>query len=76
MGRPYNGHRSYNAWSVSLYLSNEYTLYRTMVYAVRNSRSKDEAAKHLAGILAGQYTPDGVRFTKTNIRLALRGIEA
>jgi hypothetical protein len=70
--KEYQGHRNRNAWNVALYLFNEYSLYRTMVNAVNNSRSKDEAAEYIAGLLAGQSTPDGVPYTRTNIRLALQ----
>jgi hypothetical protein len=72
MAKPYQGHRSYNAWNVSLYLFNDYGLYQRMREIVRSSRTLDAAADRLADELSGQKTPDGVPFTRTNIRLALQ----
>ena len=31
MAKEYNGHRSWNAWNVALWLSNEYNLYQEIV---------------------------------------------
>lgn len=70
--KPYQGHRSYNAWNVSLYLFNEYALYKRMVAIVRSSRTLDRAADRIYEELKGGKTPDGVPWTRTNIRLALQ----
>lgn len=73
--KPYQGHRNRNAWNVALYLFNEYRLYQRMREIVKASRTLDEAADTLANELAGQKTPDGVPYTRTNIRLALQNWE-
>lgn len=76
MSKPYQGHRSYNAWNVSLHLHQTEPLYRMMQEAVRTTRTRDDAADRVAHMLAGQKTPDGVPYTRTNIRLAMRWLTA
>jgi hypothetical protein len=72
MSKPYQGHKSYNAWSVNLHLFNEQALYLRMREIVRSSRTLDRAAERLADELAGQSTAEGVKITKHTIRLALQ----
>jgi len=67
----YNGHRNYNAWNVSLWISNDEGWYRTARDIVRRSATLDEAAMRLCDELP-KATPDGVPLTRTNVRLALR----
>ena len=71
----YHGHKNYNAWNVSLWINNDESLYREMLYWIDNSRTKDIAAQKMLDILHDMgitHTGDGVRYTKTNIRLAMR----
>lgn len=70
--KPYQGHRSYNAWNVCLYLFNDERLYRMVQSAVRSSANLDRAARRIMDALDGQKTPDGVPYTLTNVRLALQ----
>jgi hypothetical protein len=74
--KPYNGHPSYNAWNVALWLANDEGLYRLAIDLIRRSRTRDDAAETLTTILleASPTTPDGVPWTKTNIRRALVGL--
>jgi len=67
----YNGHKNYNAWNVSLWLFNDEPLYREMRRVVSSSRTLSRATDRLTAVLPS-HTPDGVAFTKTNVRLALR----
>lgn len=69
----YNGHKNHAAWNVSLWLSNDEGLYRLCCEAVRLTRTKDAAADYIYAQLEGQKTPDGVPYTRTNVRLALVG---
>lgn len=69
----YNGHRSWNAWNVSLWISNDESLYTHAVRLVR-VYGAGKAAYVLASELAGQKTPDGAKYNITSIREALRGI--
>lgn len=66
----YNGHKNYNAWNVALWLSNDEGLYRMACSCIRHSNNRSEAISKLMDYLP-EKTPDGVKFTKTNVRLAL-----
>lgn len=78
MNKPYNGHASYNAWNVSLWINNDEGLYRTALDHVRNcSGSRKKAAQNMLDELEEfgiHKTPDGVRYTVTNIRRAMVGM--
>ncbi len=72
----YQGHRSWNAWNVSLWLNNDEGLYRMMLAAIKRHKTKACAARSLAADLAGERTPDGGRYNFTTIREAMEGVEA
>ncbi len=67
----YQGHKSRAAWNVALYLFNDEPLYREMCACVRSSKTLDRAAERLLERLPPK-TPDGYRYTKTTVRLALQ----
>jgi len=73
--KSYNGHESYNAWNVALWLYNDDGLYRLAQGCVNQARTLDEAAGDLLSLLPDK-TPDGVRFTYHTVRLALRGFNS
>lgn len=69
----YNGHRSWNAWNVSLWINNDEGLYRyARDLAIKHGTEK--AARIMARDMAGERTPDGARYNFTCIREALREI--
>lgn len=73
----YQGHESWTAWSVSLWINNEEPLYRLAQRCVRRSRNRDEAAALMLEDLheAGLYqTPDGAKYSKSTIKKAMRGL--
>ncbi len=70
----YNGHKSWNAWNVSLWLNSDEGLYRMMTEALRRHTTKARAARELARELAGPRTPDGGRYNVTTIRAAMEGL--
>lgn len=68
--KAYNGHRSWAAWNVNLWLNNDERLYGQAASLVR-IYGKTQAARILARALFGKKTPDGAKYNYTNIRLAL-----
>ena len=72
----YNGHRSWNAWNVSLWINNNEFLYELAHYYAETSPNLGAAARRMLRDLEGQRTPDGAVYNYTCIREALRGIEA
>lgn len=72
-----NGHKNYNAWNVSLWINNDQGLYNMAKNYIEDYGNRDVAAKQMTEALFcdGMFeTPDGVKFTKTNIRLAMVGM--
>ncbi len=73
----YSGHRSWNAWNVSLWLNNDESLYREMVHFVKYAPTRPEAARMMLDMLHDRGTTetrDGAPFTCTSIQEAMRGI--
>lgn len=68
----YNGHKNRSYWNVSLWLHNDEGLYRWMRSCIEGTRTKDSAAEVLYSRLPGS-TQDKVRYTRKNVRAALRG---
>lgn len=77
MAHEYNGHPSYNHWNVALWFGNDEGLYRMAREEIRRAKNRDQAARAILDSLRDSgvtETPDGVRYTRTNIRHALRGL--
>ena len=77
----YNGYPSYNAWNVSLWLYSDEGLYTLMLDILKQTRrhtdSKREASKALLQYLNEcniTHTPNGAKYTVSNIRLAMVGL--
>jgi hypothetical protein len=73
----YNGHPSWNAWNVSLWIGNDETLYRCAVEALRTTHTLKHATNVFFGLtgVKGCKTPDGGVFNPTAVKLALAGLE-
>lgn len=69
----YQGHRSWNAWNVSLWINNEESLYRWALELAREFGVK-RAAVVMNRQLSGQRTPDGAVYNLTCIREAIADI--
>jgi len=73
----YQGHESWTAWSVSLWINNDEPLYRFAKHCVRRTRNRDEAAEQMLDDLQQggiTHTPDGAKYSKHTIKLAMRGL--
>jgi len=69
----YNGHRSWNAWNVSLWLNNDEGLYRRAV-ELAEAHGIGKGSRIMARELDGERTPDGGRYNATTVREAMQGI--
>ena len=76
----FNGHRSWNAWNVSLWINNDEGLYRLakgLVDCYEKCGGRDEAAKAMLGTLVNDgtpKTPDGAPYSLSSIRAAVVGM--
>lgn len=69
--RPYNGHPNWQLWNVTMWLSNDYELYKHVVSLI-DQHGVEAAADCLWRELKGQSTPDGAAYSRGAIRYALR----
>ncbi len=71
--KSYNGHRSWNAWNVALWISNDEPLYRFALEQMKRFPILDQAARSMVCHLPDR-TPDGARYNVTSVRAALVGL--
>lgn len=69
----YNGHRSWNAWNVSLWLYNDEATYHHAVNLAKK-HGKQKATRILVREFAGEKTPDGASYNAKCIAEAMRDI--
>lgn len=71
----YNGHRSWNAWNVSLWIANDEGLYRLALECLRKTnrsiRGNEQAARDFIAQVGSDKTPDGAPWGFQNVRSAL-----
>lgn len=75
--KKYNGHESYAAWNVSLWVGNDEGLYSfAREHKRRHSNARDAARAMLEDLqeLGIEKTPDGVTYSVHNLTLAIRGL--
>ena len=72
--KTYNGHRSWNAWNVSLWLNNDYGMYHYIVDTVKSLGIR-KAVRVIFRDLEGQKAPDGAIYNRLSIKLAIEGME-
>lgn len=69
----YQGHKNRNHWNVSLWLFNDEGLYNLMREISRENKRLDDAVDALLALLP-ERTPDGVRFSKSGVRAAVKEV--
>ena len=74
MAKPYNGHPSYNAWNVALWIGNDEGLYNLARHCKRFSGPVTKSAQRFIDEVGDTHTPDGVRWTVTNVARAMRDL--
>ena len=67
----YNGYPSWNAWNVSLWINNTESLYRYALAMVQE-HGVMMAARYLSEDWKGKRTPDGAKYNRRSIYLAIR----
>jgi hypothetical protein len=72
----YNGHRSWNAWNVELWIGNDESLYRAALECLRTQGSPTNAAVSFIKLVVGENakTPDGAVYNFKCVREALAGL--
>ncbi len=73
--KPFNGHKNWNHWNVSLWINNDEGLYRMAQELVRDSENRQVAAQSMLAALQDMdmyKTPDGAPYSVTTIRAAMR----
>ena len=71
--KPYNGHRSWNAWNVSLWVNSEDYIYFRAVKLKRQLGVYRAASRLLRELPA--RTPDGAQYNHLALRLAIADME-
>ena len=69
--KEYQGHRSWAAWNVSLWIYNDEGQYRA-VRDIARGPGRIDAKVQRAQRLLGDRTPDGARYTALNVKLVIR----
>lgn len=73
--KPYNGHESWNAWNVALWIGNDEGLYRLALDCLRRRNGRAQSAARLFTVEVGAArTPDGARYSVRSVTLALSGL--
>lgn len=70
----YQGHRSWNAWNVSLWIANDERLYRFALDCIASNKTRHGAVNRFLQ-MCGPKTPDGARYNYTCVMEAFRGLE-
>lgn len=71
----FNGHRSWNAWNVALWIGNDEGLYSFAVDCVRSTPNLRMATERFLSLYSESRTPDGANYNPTCVREALAGLE-
>lgn len=71
--KAYNGHRSWNTWNVSLWISNDEPTYRyAMNCLVKYNNDIIKATRAFMSLFCGDRTPDGAKYNYLSVKLCLQ----
>jgi hypothetical protein len=70
----YNGHRSWNAWNVALWMGSDEGLYRYAMECIAQCKTLRSATKRFMQLVDGK-TPDGAVYNYTCVYEALAGLK-
>lgn len=74
----YQGHRSWNAWNVALWIGNDEGLYRLALQLKRECKTIRRAAVCFVSEMNAdgrKRTPDGAKYNMICVREAIAGLE-
>ena len=75
MSKPYNGHRSWNAWNVSLWIGNDESFYRLALECLKRAGGRRGiAARYFLREVGEEKTPDGAKWNHLSVSLAMDGL--
>ena len=80
--REYQGHESWNAWNVALWIGNDEPLYRIAVDCLRRPRTDGKPVSDNCATLRffeatglnDTRTPDGAKYSHRSVKRALQGL--
>ena len=72
--KPYNGHPSWNAWNVSLWISNDEGLYRFALDCLGRHKRLYAAAREFIESMP-KSTPDGAKYSMRSVMHSLKGLQ-
>ena len=77
--KPCNGYPSYNAWNVSVWISNDESLYRFALNCLRETQRNgviriEKAVTRFMNSLEGSRTPDGVPYSRRSVKIAFTAL--
>lgn len=69
----YQGHRSWNAWNVALWIGNDEGLYRFAMECIKQAKQNaGKAARRFMNYHNGERTPDGAKYNHLSVKLCLQ----
>ena len=73
--KEYNGHRSWNAWNVALWIGNDESLYQLAMLCLSECRlDPAKAARMFRNYYVAARTPDGAAYNQLSVKEALAGL--
>ncbi|NOQ21618.1 MAG: hypothetical protein GQ565_03065 [Candidatus Aegiribacteria sp.] len=78
--KEHNGHRSWNAWNVALWIGSDEHIYRFAMECINRPRTDGRrcyprlAIDRFMRAYGGTRTPDGATYNQSSVSLALAGL--